>query len=151
MTNRKAGVFSVTENSAKHFPKLLAEVTAHAEFVRTARAELTLYWDIESNKTVQVDLAYEATKSVLRKNNNYQRVKNGLIQRLFNLWQVWQTLIEPYSNSVCRLPQPGVPSKCGWMWYLRIFIRKENGRCIYLNHLYISNLMVKWRHAIKFL
>lgn len=41
MTNRKAGVFSVTENSAKHFPKLLAEVTAHAEFVRTAQAELT--------------------------------------------------------------------------------------------------------------
>lgn len=134
MTNRKAGVFSLTENSAKYFQKLFTEVTVHAGFVRTVQVELTLNCDIESNKTVQVDLAYETTKSVLRRNNNYQRVKNGLIQRLFNLRQVWQTLIEPYPNSVCRLPQQGVLSKCGWMSYLRIFISKENGRSIHLNH-----------------
>jgi len=64
---------------------LFAEVTAQAGFVGTVRVELTLNCDIESRETVQVDLAYETTKSVLRRNNNYQRVKNGLIQRLFDL------------------------------------------------------------------
>lgn len=122
----KLDFFSLAENSAKYFQKLFAEVTVCAGFVRTVQVELTLNHGIESNKTVQVDLAYETTKSVLRRNNNYQRVKNGLIQRLFNLRQVWQTLIEPYPNSVCRLPQQGVLSKCGWTSYLRIFISKGN-------------------------
>lgn len=66
-----------------------------AGIVGAVQVELTLNCSTQSNKTVQADLAYETTKSVLRRNNNYQRVKNGLIQRLFNLWQVWQTLIEP--------------------------------------------------------
>lgn len=73
-------------------------------------------------------------KSVLRRNNNYQRVKNGLIQGLFNLWQVWQTLIEPYPNSVCSLPQERMLSKWGRMSYLRIFISKGNRSSIHVNN-----------------
>lgn len=56
-----------------------------AGVVGAVRVELTLNCSTRSNKTVHADLAYETTKSVLRRNNNYQRVKNGLIQRLFNL------------------------------------------------------------------
>lgn len=141
--------FLLSENPAQCFQKLFAEVTGRAGFVRTVRVELALNYDTESNKTVQVDLPHETTKSVLRRNNNYQRVKNGLIQRVFNLRQVWQTLIEPYPPSVCRLPQQGALSKCGWMWYLGVFISKGNGRNTPVNRLYIRNLKAKWSYAAE--